>query len=101
MRVVQVCEPGAPLELIERALPEPGPGKVRIKVEACGICHSDSYVVERHLSRHSLSAQCRAMRSPAISTRSGPGVTRWRVGQRVGVGWHGGHCGDLRQLPAR
>ncbi|MGZ5917260.1 MAG: alcohol dehydrogenase catalytic domain-containing protein, partial [Methyloceanibacter sp.] len=45
MRVVQVREPGAPLELIERALPEPGPGKVRIKVGACGICHSDSYVV--------------------------------------------------------
>ncbi|MGZ5849755.1 MAG: zinc-binding dehydrogenase [Methyloceanibacter sp.] len=61
MRVVQVREPGAPLELIERALPEPGPGKVRIKVGACGICHS--------------------------------GVTSWRLGQRVGVGWHGGHCG--------
>ena len=92
MRVVQVCEPGAPLELIERALPEPGPGKVRIKVEACGICHSDSYVVNGTYP---------GIRYPAVPGHEiaghidalGPGVTSWRLGQRVGVGWHGGHCG--------
>ncbi|MGA7547018.1 MAG: alcohol dehydrogenase [Methyloceanibacter sp.] len=92
MRVVQVREPGAPLELIERALPEPGPGKVRIKVEACGICHSDSYVVNGTYP---------GIRYPAVPGHEiaghidalGPGVTSWRLGQRVGVGWHGGHCG--------
>jgi D-arabinose 1-dehydrogenase-like Zn-dependent alcohol dehydrogenase len=92
MRVVQVCEPGAPLELIERALPEPGPDKVRIKVEACGICHSDSYVVNGTYP---------GIRYPAVPGHEiaghidalGPGVTSWRLGQRVGVGWHGGHCG--------
>jgi len=46
MRAVQVLKPGSPLELVERPVPEPGPGKVRIKVEACGICHSDSFTVE-------------------------------------------------------
>ena len=46
MRAVQVEKPGSPLKLVERPVPEPGPGKVRIKVEACGICHSDSFVVE-------------------------------------------------------
>ncbi len=92
MRVVQVREPGAPLELIERALPEPGPGKVRIKVEACGICHSNSYVVNGTYP---------GIRYPAVPGHEiaghidalGPGVTSWRLGQRVGVGWHGGHCG--------
>jgi D-arabinose 1-dehydrogenase-like Zn-dependent alcohol dehydrogenase len=92
MRVVQVREPGAPLELIERALPEPGPGKVRIKVGACGICHSDSYVVNGTYP---------GIRYPAVPGHEiaghidalGPGVTSWRLGQRVGVGWHGGHCG--------
>ncbi len=92
MRVAQVREPGAPLELIERALPEPGPGKVRIKVEACGICHSDSYVVNGTYP---------GIRYPAVPGHEiaghidalGPGVTSWRLGQRVGVGWHGGHCG--------
>jgi D-arabinose 1-dehydrogenase-like Zn-dependent alcohol dehydrogenase len=92
MRVVQVRKPGAPLELVERALPEPGPGKVRIKVEACGICHSDSYVVNGTYP---------GIRYPAVPGHEiaghidalGPGVTSWRRGQRVGVGWHGGHCG--------
>ncbi|MGZ5863591.1 MAG: alcohol dehydrogenase catalytic domain-containing protein, partial [Methyloceanibacter sp.] len=92
MRVVQVREPGAPLELIERALPEPGPGKVRIKVGACGICHSDSYVVNGTYP---------GIRYPAVPGHEiaghidalGPGVTSWRLGQRVGVGWHGGHFG--------
>ncbi len=92
MRVVQVREPGAPLELIERSLPEPGPGQVRIKVEACGICYSDSYVVNGTYP---------GIRYPAVPGHeiagridvAGPGVTSWRVGQRVGVGWHGGHCG--------
>jgi propanol-preferring alcohol dehydrogenase len=92
MRAVQVEKPGSPLELVERPMPEPGPGKVRIKVEACGICHSDSYVVKGTYP---------GIRYPAVPGHEiaghidavGPGVTAWRAGQRVGVGWHGGHCG--------
>ena len=92
MRAVQVEKPGSPLELVERPVPEPEPGKVRIKVEACGICHSDSFVVEGtypgivypRVPGHEIAGHIDAV---------GPGVTAWRVGQRVGVGWHGGHCG--------
>jgi D-arabinose 1-dehydrogenase-like Zn-dependent alcohol dehydrogenase len=92
MRAVQILKPGSPLELVERPMPEPGPGKVRVKVEACGICHSDSFTVEGHypgihyprVPGHEIAGHVDAL---------GPGVTAWRVGQRVGVGWHGGHCG--------
>jgi D-arabinose 1-dehydrogenase-like Zn-dependent alcohol dehydrogenase len=92
MRAVQVREPNAPLELVEREMPEPGPRQVRVKVEACGICHSDSFVVNGTFP---------GIRYPAVPGHEiagridalGPEVTSWRVGQRVGVGWHGGHCG--------
>jgi len=92
MRAVQVSKPGSPLELVERPLPEPGPGKVRVKVEACGICHSDVFTVEGQIPGisyprvpgHEIAGRVDAL---------GPGVTGCRVGQRVGVGWHGGHCG--------
>ncbi len=92
MRVVQIQEPGAPFELVERPLPEPGPGQVRIKVEACGICHSDAFVATGTfpgvhypaVPGHEIAGRIDAV---------GPAVTTWRVGQRVGVGWHGGHCG--------
>jgi len=91
MRVVQVERPNAPLELIERPMPEPGPRQVRIKVEACGICHSDSYVVTGTfpgvhypaVPGHEIAGRIDAV---------GAGVTTWRVGQRVGVGWFGGVC---------
>ena len=91
MRVVQVAKPNAPFELVERPLPEPGPQQVRIKVEACGICHSDSYVVTGTfpgvhypaVPGHEIAGRIDAI---------GPDVTTWRVGQRVGVGWFGGVC---------
>jgi D-arabinose 1-dehydrogenase-like Zn-dependent alcohol dehydrogenase len=91
MRAVHGLKPGSPLELVERPMPEPGPGKVRVKLEACGICHSDSFTVEGHypgihyprVPGHEIAGHVDAL---------GPGVTAWRVGQRVGVGWHGGHC---------
>ncbi len=60
MRAVEVREPGAKLTVVERDVPEPGPGKVRIKVDACGICHSDSCTVEGHYPRHQLSARARS-----------------------------------------
>jgi len=92
MRAVQVSRPGGPLELVERNIPEPGAGSVRIKVEACGICHSDSLTVEGHYP---------GIQYPRIPGHEvvgvidavGPGVAGLAVGQRAGVGWHGGNCG--------
>jgi len=95
MRAVQVSRPGGSLELVERPVPEPGPGSVRIQVEACGVCHSDAFTKEGHwpgiqyprVPGHEIAGVIDAL---------GPGVTGWRAGQRVGVGWHGGHCGVCR-----
>jgi D-arabinose 1-dehydrogenase-like Zn-dependent alcohol dehydrogenase len=92
MRVVQVAAPGAPFELVERELPSPGNGEVRIRVEACGICHSDSFTKEGSFP---------GIRYPIVPGHEvagridavGPGAEPWRAGQRGGVGWHGGHCG--------
>jgi D-arabinose 1-dehydrogenase-like Zn-dependent alcohol dehydrogenase len=92
MRAVQVTEPGGPLKLVEREIPEPGPGSVRIKVQACGICHSDSLtkegiwpgIVYPRVPGHEVAG---------IIDAVGAGVAGWAAGQRVGVGWHGGHCG--------
>jgi D-arabinose 1-dehydrogenase-like Zn-dependent alcohol dehydrogenase len=92
MRAAQVVRPGGPFELVERELPQPGAGWVRIKVQACGICHSDSAVKEGHWP---------ALQYPRVPGHEvvgvvdavGAGVSQWKPGQRVGVGWHGGHCG--------
>jgi D-arabinose 1-dehydrogenase-like Zn-dependent alcohol dehydrogenase len=92
MKVAQVAAPGAPLEIAERPVPEPGPGHVRIRVEACGICHSDALIKDGTFP---------GLRYPAVPGHEvagvvdavGPGVEIWRPGQRVGVGWFGGHCG--------
>jgi D-arabinose 1-dehydrogenase-like Zn-dependent alcohol dehydrogenase len=91
MRAVQVSRPGGPFELVERPIPEPGPGTVRLRVEACGICHSDSIAKEGHMPvayprvpGHEVAGVVDAL---------GAGVTGWSVGQRAGVGWHGGYCG--------
>src|SRR6266849_2924320 len=91
MKAVQVSKPGGDFELIERDIPEPGPGQVRIKVEACGVCHSDSVVKEGYwpgikyprVPGHEIAG---------VIDATGVGVTSWKQGQRVGVGWHGGHC---------
>jgi D-arabinose 1-dehydrogenase-like Zn-dependent alcohol dehydrogenase len=92
MRVVQIPRAGGPLELIERDIPEPRPGWVRIKVEACGICHSDSLVKE------GLWPGIEYPRVPGhevigVVDAVGEGVKPSKSGQRVGVGWHGGNCG--------
>src|SRR5262245_52606453 len=92
MRVVQVPRPKGPLELVERDIPEPGAGSVRIKVEACGICHSDALI------REGTFPGIQYPRVPGhevvgLIDRVGPGVAGWTTGQRVGVGWHGGQCG--------
>lgn len=92
MRAMQVTHPGGPFELVEREIPEPGVGSVRIKVEACGVCHSDSFTKE------GIWPGIRYPRVPGheiagIIDAVGTGVAGWIRGQRVGVGWHGGHCG--------
>jgi len=92
MRVFEVPRPGSPFTEAERPVPEPSAGQVRIAVEACGICHSDALVKEGHwpglayprVPEHEVVGRVDA---------TGEGVTAWGEGQRVGVGWHGGHCG--------
>jgi alcohol dehydrogenase/propanol-preferring alcohol dehydrogenase len=92
MRVVQVTQPNGPFELVEREIPVPDAGQVRIKVEACGICHSDS------LTKEGTFPGIQYPRVPGhevagIVDAVGAGVVGWAEGQRVGVGWHGGYCG--------
>ncbi|MFZ0710808.1 MAG: alcohol dehydrogenase [Terrimicrobiaceae bacterium] len=92
MRAVQVPRPKGPFEIVERDIPEPLPGSVRIKVQACGVCHSDS------VTKEGLSPFIQYPRVPGheivgLVDAVGQGVGRWKPGQRVGVGWHGGHCG--------
>jgi len=91
MKAAQITKPGAPFEIVERDIPQPGPGKVRIKVEACGICHSDTFVKDGQwpgLEHPRVPGHEVAGRVDAV----GEGVLLWKPGQRVGVGWHGGHC---------
>src|SRR6266851_4924587 len=91
MKAVQVSRPGGNFEIVEREIPEPGRGQVRVKVEACGICHSDALVKEGYwpgiqyprVPGHEIAGRIDAV---------GADVTLWKPGQRVGVGWHGGHC---------
>jgi len=91
MKAVQISKAGGNFEVVERPIPEPGRGQVRIKVEACGICHSDALVKEGHwpgiqyprVPGHEIAGRIDAV---------GADVTLWKPGQRVGLGWHGGHC---------
>ena len=92
MRVVQVPRPNGPLELVERETPEPGTGAVRIKVSACGSCHSDSFTKEGTFPGVQY-PRVPGHEVAGIIDAVGPGVMGWAAGQRVGVGWHGGHCG--------
>jgi D-arabinose 1-dehydrogenase-like Zn-dependent alcohol dehydrogenase len=92
MRVAQVSRPKGPFELVERPIPEPGPGTVRVKVLACGVCHSDS------ITKEGLFPGIQFPRVPGhevagVIDAVGPGVSGWERGQRVGVGWNGGYCG--------
>jgi D-arabinose 1-dehydrogenase-like Zn-dependent alcohol dehydrogenase len=91
MKAVQVSKPGGNFEVVDRPIPQPARGQVRIKVEACGICHSDALVKEGYwpgiqyprVPGHEIAGRIDAV---------GADVTLWKPGQRVGVGWHGGHC---------
>src|ERR1700689_2127807 len=95
MRAVEVVKVGGPFAIVEREIPEPESGMVRIKVQACGICHSDEVTKQ---------GQFPGIQYPRVPGHEvigvidalGPNVPRWTVGQRVGVGWHGGSCGYCR-----
>jgi D-arabinose 1-dehydrogenase-like Zn-dependent alcohol dehydrogenase len=90
MKAAQIGKPGGDWELVERDIPEPGTGQVLVKVEACGICHSDVFVKDGgwpgvqypRVPGHEVAGRIDAV---------GANVTEWKQGQRVGVGWHGGH----------
>jgi D-arabinose 1-dehydrogenase-like Zn-dependent alcohol dehydrogenase len=90
MKAVQIPKPGDEFQIVERDIPEPGVREVRIKVQACGVCHSDSFTKE---------GQWPGIQYPRVPGHEvvgridavGPGISGWKKGQRVGVGWHGGH----------
>src|SRR5271165_1528910 len=92
MKVAQIPSPGADFQIVEREIPKPGVGQVRIKVQACGICHSDGLTKEGGLP---------GIQYPRVPGHEvagtidelGAGVSEWKQGQRIGVGWHGGHDG--------
>lgn len=91
MRTAQIRRPGGDFEIVERPVPEPAAGEVRVRVEACGICHSDAFV------KDGLWPDLQYPRVPGHEIagridRLGEGVRGWKVGDRVGIGWHGGHC---------
>ena len=95
MLVAQISKKGGPFEIVERPMPEPGPGQVRLKVDACGICHSDQIFKEGNWP---------GLKFPVVPghevagrvDKIGAGVTRFKVGQRAGVGWNGGYCGHCQ-----
>lgn len=96
MKAAQIGKPGAGFQIVERAIPSPGPGQVRIKVQACGVCHSDALTVEGawpgiqypRIPGHEVAG---------VIDEVGSGVTAWKKGQRAGVGWHGGHDNTCRE----
>ncbi len=88
MKAVQISKPGGDFQIVERDVPQPGPEEVRIKVQACGVCHSDVIVKEGLLPI----AYPRVPGHEVVGVidELGAGVRYWKKGQRVGVGWHGG-----------
>ena len=107
MKAAQISKPGGDFEIVEREIPKPGAGHVLIKVQACGICHSDV------LTKEGAWPGIQYPRVPGhevagIIHELGDGVSAWKQGQRVGVGWHGGQdntcvsCrrGDVRNCAA-
>src|SRR5215472_13817083 len=92
MRAVQIPKPHGDFETVERQIPDPGPGMIRVKVEACGICGSDDLV------REGLWPGLSYPRVPGhevigVVDAIGAGVKGWKEGERAGVGWNGGYCG--------
>ena len=92
MKVAQVPKPGADFEIVEREVPEPGSGHVRIRVQACGICHSDVITKEGLFPGMSY-PRVPGHEVAGVIDEVGAGVKDWKKGERVGVGWHGGQDG--------
>jgi len=92
MRVVQVSKAKGPFEIVEREIPQPGPGDVRVKVQACGVCHSDS-ITKEGLFPNIAYPRIPGHEVAGVVDAIGDGVKGWKLGDRVGVGWYGGHCG--------
>jgi D-arabinose 1-dehydrogenase-like Zn-dependent alcohol dehydrogenase len=96
MKVAQISKPGGDFEIVEREIPKPGAGQVRIKVQACGVCHSDVLTKEGYwpgieyprVPGHEVAGRIDEV---------GAGVSAWKAGQRVGVGWHGGQDNTCRE----
>jgi D-arabinose 1-dehydrogenase-like Zn-dependent alcohol dehydrogenase len=100
MKAARVSNPGADFRIVEREIPDPGVGHVRIKVQACRVCHSDV------LTKEGLWPGIQYPRVPGhevagIIDELGAGVSEWKKGQRVGVGWYGGQDGTCRRVTAR
>ena len=92
MNVAQVSKPGADFEIVEREIPKQGAAQVRIKVQACGVCHSDLFTREGYWPGIQY-PRVPGHEVVGIIDELGEGVTEWKKGQRIGVGWHGGHDG--------
>eukprot|EP01120_Amphizonella_sp_Union-15-10_P004101 TRINITY_DN1464_c0_g1_i1.p1 TRINITY_DN1464_c0_g1~~TRINITY_DN1464_c0_g1_i1.p1 ORF type:complete len:357 (-),score=73.29 TRINITY_DN1464_c0_g1_i1:25-1035(-) len=92
MKVAQVPSKGAAFEIVERPIPKPGPQQVLIKVEACGVCHSDMFVKEGYWDPPIQYPRVPGHEVIGKIAKLGEGVTHLKEGQRVGVGWEGGHC---------
>jgi D-arabinose 1-dehydrogenase-like Zn-dependent alcohol dehydrogenase len=92
MKAVQVPKAGGDFEVVERDIPQPGAGQVRIKVLACGVCHSDA-VTKDGLFPGIVYPRVPGHEVAGVIDELGAGVTTWKKGQRVGVGWHGGQDG--------
>jgi len=96
MKAAQVAAAGAGLKIVELPIPTPAPGQIRIKIHACGVCHSDAIILQglRPGIRYPIVP---GHEVAGVVDALGAGVTEWREGQRVGVGWHGGHDGTCRE----
>jgi len=98
MKAVQVPKAGADFEIVEREIPQPGPGEVRIRVQACGVCHSD-VITKEGVFPGIIYPRVPGHEVAGVIDETGAGITQWKKGQRVGVGWHGGQDGTC--LPCR
>jgi D-arabinose 1-dehydrogenase-like Zn-dependent alcohol dehydrogenase len=96
MKVAQISKPGGDFELVEREIPTPGAGHVRIKVQACGVCHSDMLTKEGHWPGIQY-PRVPGHEVAGVVDEAGAGVSSWKKGQRVGVGWHGGQDNTCRE----
>jgi D-arabinose 1-dehydrogenase-like Zn-dependent alcohol dehydrogenase len=96
MKAAQISRPGADFEIVEREIPTPGAGQVRIRVRACGICHSDVLTKEGSFPRIEY-PRVPGHEVAGIIDELGAGVSAWKKGQRVGIGWHGGQDNTCRE----